>query len=377
MKQKLLLLTLLFSIFNAELLAKENTIKQQNATKSEDKELNLILLQLKSINFQAGKEVIDITKSKKLKDIKQVSKKEFEKVPQKKYIEKYSEGLSIISSIYLDQMIKNNAEFIALYKANQIFLNNFAYLTDNKMKEYVNMDTEKYENSPTIAKPLKVVWIETKPKTENNISSSQTNKPRISLKDVMKKKKYYGYCVFENKKEVYAKPIPAKVLCTLQNNAGDSFTAYLYGKLIPDLKNKALYFKPIFLEKENGETVPVKPLMVLTADKKSNNIANTINERLLEKVLANAGSQTLEDVRQALKEKYGKGREENVYISGDVVVQKRDNSLINIQSLAIKDFITSILEQFADITKENLQNVPTIFTVENGQTIYVELIIDL
>jgi hypothetical protein len=339
---------------------------------------NILLLQLKSINFQAGKEVINIQKAKSLKNIKTIPQKEFENTPNKELMKKYSKQLSILSSIYLDEIMKKNAEFIALYKANQIFLDNFAYLTDKRMKTYITETTSlKYENNPTGGNVITIAW--EKPQTTNkrivnNIQNTQTQMI-IKKKNPSTKSKYYGYCTFENKINVYTKPINTKTICVLTNNEGKNLRGYLYGKLVPDLRNKALYFRPIFFETEDGKIKPVETLMVMTADKKTNNVANIVNERVLEKVLANASSKTLEDVKEALKQKYGEGQTQNIYVSGDLVVQKRDSSLINIGQLAFKDFLTTIAEEFANLTKKNLNNIPTIFTVEQGQTIYVELLI--
>jgi hypothetical protein len=337
---------------------------------------NILLLQLKSINFQAGKEVINIQKAKSLKNIKTIPQKEFENTPNKELMKKYSKQLSILSSIYLDEIMKKNAEFIALYKANQIFLDNFAYLTDKRMKTYITETTSLiYENNPTGGNVITVAWEKPRATNKRIVSNTQNIQITIKKKNLYAKSKYYGYCTFENKINVYTKPINAKTICVLTNNEGKSLRGYLYGKLVPDLQNKVLYFRPIFFETEDGKIKPVETLMVMTADKKTNNVANIVNERVLEKVLANASSKTLEDVREALKQKYGEGQTQNIYVSGDLVVQKRDSSLIKIDQLAFKDFLTTIAEEFANLTKKNLSNIPTIFTVEQGQTIYVELLI--
>jgi len=333
---------------------------------------NPLELQIQNVNFQAGKKVISTSPAKFNKPKLKISSEEFEKTKYKELLKPYIPQLTKLSSKELAKLIEANKDLIAYYKANKIFLTLLAYQTGKDLDRYIDTLEKVNGNRPMFGKVLTVAWVERKEKIQEkvgntgNIKKGQGQKSEEGTKEI----EVRGYCTFPNKVVLYTKPFYVKTICYFDNGE----EGYLFGQVIPDLGEKMVKFKPIMFEDINGKRYLTKPILVLNAEKSSPNIATSVNERELEKVLAKATQSSMQDTKEMLKD-YFKNQGTTVQVNGDVVIENKEYSLADIGSFALKDFLASLVEAGADLINKKLSNIPVIFTIEKGTVFYVDLIL--
>ena len=339
---------------------------QENLNKS-------LYWQIQGINLQAQRKVIDINKANlNQTEEKLVSKKEFVKTKYKEVLKPYLTSLSRLSSEELNRLIEENKEFLSVYKANKIFLTILSYQTDKNLDRFVETYQKSGENLPFKGKALKIAWINsgnTKGKTYPlNIKKTKNGENKEKQQSI----EVEGYCTFTQTIKVYTKPFYAKAVCYFDNPKVSEGT--IFGKIIPDLRNKEVIFKPIMFETIDGKKYLVQPILVLNEDQSSPNLATYVNERELEKVLAQATKSSMQDTKEMLKE-YFKNQGTTVQVNGDVIIENKQYSLANIGEFAIRDFLASLIEAGADVLSKKLSNIPVIFTIEKGTVFYIRAIL--
>ena len=337
---------------------------QENLNKS-------LYWQIQGINLQAQKRVINVNQANlnsKLPKI--VSKKEFTKTKYKEALKPYLGDLSKLSSEELNKLIEQNKEFLSVYKANKIFLTILSYQVDKDLDRLIESYQKDRGNMPLQGKMLKITWVKGK---NNRVSNLKNN---MEMKSQKKKRteeiEVEGYCTFTQTLKVYTKPFYAKAVCYFDNSKVSEGT--IFGEIIPDLQNKQVIFKPIMFESLEGKKYIVQPILVLNEDQSSPNLATYINERELEKVLAEATKSSMQDTKEMLKD-YIKNKGTRVQVNGDVVIENKQYSLANIGEYAIRDFLASLVEAGANLMSQKLSNIPVIFTIEKGSVFYIKAVL--
>lgn len=336
---------------------------QENLNKS-------LYWQIQGINLQAQKKVINVNQANlnsKLPKI--VSKKEFTKTKYKEALKPYLGDLSKLSSEELNKLIEQNKEFLSVYKANKIFLTILSYQVDKDLDRLIESYQKDRGNMPLQGKMLKIAWVN--PKVENKQLSNLKGNMGIKTQK-MEEIEVEGYCTFTQTLKVYTKPFYVKAVCYFDNSKVSEGT--IFGEIIPDLQNKQVIFKPIMFESLEGKKYIVQPILVLNEDQSSPNLATYINERELEKVLAEATKSSMQDTKEMLKE-YFKNQGTSVQVNGDVVIENKQYSLANIGEFAIRDFLASLVEAGANLMSQKLSNIPVIFTIEKGSVFYIKAVL--
>ena len=336
---------------------------QENLNKS-------LYWQIQGINLQAQKKVINVNQANlnsKLPKI--VSKKEFTKTKYKEALKPYLGDLSKLSSEELNKLIEQNKEFLSVYKANKIFLTILSYQVDKDLDRLIESYQKDRGNMPLQGKMLKIAWVN--PKVENKQLSNLKGNMGIKTQK-MEEIEVEGYCTFTQTLKVYTKPFYVKAVCYFDNSKVSEGT--IFGEIIPDLQNKQVIFKPIMFESLEGKKYIVQPILVLNEDQSSPNLATYINERELEKVLAEATKSSMQDTKEMLKE-YFKNQGTSVQVNGDVVIENKQYSLANIGKFAIRDFLASLVEAGANLMSQKLSNIPVIFTIEKGSVFYIKAVL--
>jgi len=337
----------------------------------EERAVNPLLLQIQSLNFQAGKEVINLSNETEVRQTKaEVKPEEFERTEYDEYVKPYSEALSKKASAELTTLLDESGDFIAAYRANQIYLTLLAYQTDEDLRTLIKTVQTDAGNFPTAGKELKVAWIS--PDTPQNAATKTTDDNANQTSSPNTQLEVEGYCAFTRTIQVYSKPFYVKTVCFFNDERVSR--GYLFGQVVPDLEQREVRFKPIMFEDPGGNKYAVETILVLNGEQTSPNVATSVNERELERALATATKNAMADTKEMLKE-YFKGEGTTVTVNGDVIIEQRDYSLINVGEFAFRNFLASLVEAGAGVFEKKLEEVPVIFTIEKGTTVYVRLLL--
>lgn len=191
-----------------------------------------------------------------------------------------------------------------------------------------------------------------------------------------------GYCYVKNDTEVERIATYAYLSCDFAAPIG---RAELVASLVPDFYARALVAKPLYLNimdnNRKKQRIPIDSGAVLTQNKLSINVANVVNDRKLEKIVAsgtyvtlNAATQQsqlyLNDLRQSRQHQ---SVSQNSSISGTTIA-----SATNYDKPVAGDYLLSgglqIVSEIAKIVGEAVvNNLPYTFKINKDSVLYADL----
>jgi type IV secretory pathway VirB10-like protein len=166
--------------------------------------------------------------------------------------------------------------------------------------------------------------------------------------------------------------MPVDVNCIFENG----MTGKLYGILASDFKTYSLIFKPYRVVLSDGRFFAVKNGAVYNADKTSLNVADEVNKQYLKRVVASALQSGVKSSFEAYQQ-YVENKDTSTYTvgsSGTVVQEKHYPSNYPIIA-GILGAVSGAVNSIMDMMKSEFQNIPVLFKINAGKTVYAELYI--
>ncbi|MDD4969881.1 MAG: hypothetical protein PHT07_10680 [Paludibacter sp.] len=191
-----------------------------------------------------------------------------------------------------------------------------------------------------------------------------------------------GYCYVHNDVEVEKIATYAYLSCDFSESIGK---AELVVSLVPDFYAKALVAKPLYMnlvdQNRKKQRIPIVSGAVLTQDKLSINVANIVNDRKIEKLIATGTYTTLNAATQASQLYLTDLRASRVQQStsttssiGGLVT----SSATNVQKPIASDYLVAgglqVVSDLAKIIGESfVNNLPYTFKMNHDAILYADI----
>lgn len=190
----------------------------------------------------------------------------------------------------------------------------------------------------------------------------------------IRRKRVVGFCEFDRNIEVWGtQKVYVNLPCYFEGLPGVST---LFGVLEPDLKNYSLVLKPIEVYDSDGTIYKVEAGYVLNAERSNPNVATEVNTRDIEKILAKAGSDTAQEVKNYVNERLkNAGTQIEVNAGGTAVVKQSSFNIDLLGQGALITGIASLVGGVADLITQKTKNVPITFKIDRGAYVFANLII--
>ncbi len=182
----------------------------------------------------------------------------------------------------------------------------------------------------------------------------------------------FGYCVVDRDIRVGALEMKARFPCVFSDEKIS--TGFVWGTLQPKPRAYTLLFKPERIETLMGAYRVVEGV-ALNGSRSSNNVASTVNTRVIEKIFAKAGVDTAKESKKMVEEAWKNGGT-TVFTTGTVTVQKKEFNLNLLPYYAIWTAGLSFAEGVMDLLQKETKDIPVLFTIHRGARLYVEVVID-
>jgi hypothetical protein len=215
----------------------------------------------------------------------------------------------------------------------------------------------------------------------NKIARDKAEKERLEAEEEYKASheiKYVsGYCMLNKQIVVERLATYAYLDCDFSGTIGRGQLAI---SLVPEFYAKALIGNPLYLITKDNDRLPVHNGVVMTKDKNSVNLANVVNDRLVQKIAITSGYKGLGVVAQQAQafldaKSAARYQTSSTVTGGDNPVVVQDTKVLQPR---IEDYFATALVQtvgeIAKIVGENLvENLPYTFQAHKGSVFYVDL----
>jgi len=266
------------------------------------------------------------------------------------------------------------------YQAGNEIIGNPAKVKENQIRFF---DIEKYlglineiqkENDYKVVegKEWKVKLVVNRP---SNISERPVIQNGNRIVSPVKKIRVAGFCEFDRDIEVWGtQKIFVNIPCYLNGLEGVST---LFGVLEPDLNNYSLVLKPIEIYDESGKVWKVLSGYVLNAQRSNENVATYVDAHEIAKILAKAGSDTAQTVKDIVKQRAeNAGQTIEVSTTGATTIKETNLDVDVLGQSALWTATASLVEGIADLIKEKTAKIPVTFKISKGSYVFLNAIIE-
>jgi len=217
-------------------------------------------------------------------------------------------------------------------------------------------------------------------KISDDIALAEAEKEKLETLEIKKKKKIryaQGYCYLSRDILVERLATYAYFECDFSEPIGK---AKLAVSMVPEFYAKAIIANPLYVVTKDNKRMPISSGVVMTKDKNSINLANIINDRLLEKIIVTSGykgvgvfakqAQSFLDAKSAAR--YSQTSTTTGGLTPVVIQDTR------IKQPRIEDyFATATVQLVSELTKiigENMvKNLPYTFKINKGNVFFADL----
>jgi len=246
-------------------------------------------------------------------------------------------------------------------QVEQMQIENYYRLIPSILSQDRNSPTEasiesvKNPTTPTTATTTTEVQTGQKPATVSNTSQPQA----VILT---------GECYLDRTLDISTLVMPADLSCTFS----DGSTGILQGVFKADLKTYALLFQPQRVILDNGMVYKVKGV-VYNGDRTSINLADKVNKRFLERIVAQSLLAGTNSAFEAYNT-YAQNKDSQTIVTGSSGIIQQKSIPSNYPIIAgVLGAVKGAVQGVIGLMQSEFQNIPVIYKVYGGKIFYVEL----